>query len=71
MSRCFPAALLTQGPVSDSPAMEQRVDATVAKLTLEQKLELIGGVPPGSRNGQPVIVYSLSNKLCFPSVAIT
>ncbi len=32
------------GPVPDSPAIEQRVDAMVAKLTLEQKLELIGGV---------------------------
>ena len=28
----------------DSPAIEQRVDAMIAKLTLEQKLELIGGV---------------------------
>lgn len=28
----------------DSPAIEQRVDAMLAKLTLEQKLELIGGV---------------------------
>jgi beta-glucosidase len=32
------------GPVPDSPAIEQRVDAMIAKLTLEQKLELIGGV---------------------------
>ena len=33
-----------QAPVPDSPAIEQRVDAMVKKLTLEQKLELIGGV---------------------------
>ncbi|HEX5235019.1 MAG TPA: glycoside hydrolase family 3 C-terminal domain-containing protein [Silvibacterium sp.] len=31
------------GPVPDSPAIEQRVDAMIAKLTLQQKLELIGG----------------------------
>jgi beta-glucosidase len=45
---CFvsilPASLQAQGPVPDSPAIEQRVDAMIAKLTLEQKLELIGGV---------------------------
>jgi beta-glucosidase len=29
--------------VPDSPAIEQRVDAMIGKLTLEQKLELIGG----------------------------
>jgi beta-glucosidase len=33
-----------QAPVSDSPAIEQKVDAMLKKLTLEQKLELIGGV---------------------------
>jgi beta-glucosidase len=31
------------GPIPDSPAIDQRVDAMLAKLTLEQKLELIGG----------------------------
>lgn len=31
------------GPVPDSPAIEQRVDAMLAKLTLEQKVDLIGG----------------------------
>lgn len=35
--------VLAQAPVPDSPAIEQQVDAMVAKLTLEQKLELIGG----------------------------
>lgn len=34
---------LSAPPVPDSPAIEQRVDAMIAKLTLEQKLELIGG----------------------------
>ncbi len=37
----LPAA--AQAPVPDSPAIEQRVDAMLAKLTLQQKLELIGG----------------------------
>jgi beta-glucosidase len=35
---------LAQVPVPDSPAIEQQADAMVAKLTLQQKLELIGGV---------------------------
>src|ERR1700677_307823 len=35
--------VLGQGPVPDSPAIEQRIDAMIAKLTLQQKLELIGG----------------------------
>ena len=34
---------LAQGPVPDSPAIEQRIDAMLAKLTLQQKLEMIGG----------------------------
>jgi beta-glucosidase len=32
-----------QGPAPDSPAVEKQVNAMLAKLTLEQKLELIGG----------------------------
>src|SRR5579875_45202 len=32
-----------QAPVPDSPAIEQQADAMVAKLTLQQKLEIIGG----------------------------
>lgn len=34
---------LSAGPVPDSPAIEKRVDAMISKLTLQQKLELIGG----------------------------
>lgn len=34
---------LSAGPVPDSPAIEKRVDAMIAKLSLQQKLELIGG----------------------------
>jgi len=35
---------LAQAPVPDSPAIEQQADAMIAKLTLEQKLDLIGGL---------------------------
>jgi beta-glucosidase len=41
---CVPGQVRAQGPVPDSPAIEQRVDAMIAKLTLQQKLELIGGL---------------------------
>ena len=34
---------VAQAPVPDSPAIEQRVDAMLSRLTLEEKLELIGG----------------------------
>jgi beta-glucosidase len=34
---------LAQAPVPDSPAIEQKVDAMLAKLSLEQKIDLIGG----------------------------
>jgi beta-glucosidase len=36
-------SLQAQAPVPDSPAIEQKVDDMISKLTLEQKLELIGG----------------------------
>lgn len=32
------------GPVPDSPAIERQIDGMIAKMTLQQKLELIGGV---------------------------
>ena len=37
------ATSVPTGPVADSPAIEQRVDAMLAKLTLAQKVDLIGG----------------------------
>jgi beta-glucosidase len=40
----LPGKVQAQGPVPDSPAIEQRVDAMIGKLTLQQKLELIGGL---------------------------
>ena len=38
------SVLTAQAPVADSPAIEQRVDAMVKKLTLEQKIRLLAGV---------------------------
>jgi len=43
---CFVLAapvLRAQQPVPDSPAIEKQVDVMISKLTLQQKLELIGG----------------------------
>ena len=37
------AAQELHGPVPDSPAIEHQIDAMIAKMTLEQKLDLIGG----------------------------
>ena len=39
---CLPIAF-SQAPVPDSPAIEAQAEALVAKLTLEQKIELLGG----------------------------
>jgi beta-glucosidase len=37
-----------QGPVADSPSVEAKARAMMAKLTLEQKIELLGGVEDGN-----------------------
>ncbi|MEI9970500.1 MAG: hypothetical protein WDM87_18500 [Terracidiphilus sp.] len=37
-------AVSAQAPVPDSPAIEAKAHAMIAKLTLEQKIELLGGV---------------------------
>lgn len=37
------AAPELHGPVADSPAIEHQIDAMIAKMTLQQKLDLIGG----------------------------
>jgi len=37
------AAPELHGPVPDSPAIERQVDGMIAKMTLQQKLDLIGG----------------------------
>lgn len=36
--------LAAQGPVADSPAIEAQAHALVSKLSLEQKIELLGGI---------------------------
>ncbi|MBE1161928.1 glycoside hydrolase family 3 C-terminal domain-containing protein [Dyella acidiphila] len=40
-------------PVPDSPAVERRVDNMLAKLTLEQKVELLSGVDNFSTHAEP------------------
>jgi beta-glucosidase len=44
-----------QAPVPDSPAIEAQAHAMVAKLTLEQKIELIGGVDSMYTHAIPAI----------------
>jgi len=38
----------SQAPIADSPALEAKAHAMLAKLTLEQKIELLGGVEDGN-----------------------
>lgn len=47
-----------QGPLPDSPAIEQRVDRMVAKLTLEQKVRLIGGEDSLFIRSEPAVGFS-------------
>ena len=44
-----------QSPVPDSPAIEAKAHAMLAKLTLEQKIELIGGVDSMFTHAMPSI----------------
>ncbi len=44
------AAGWSQAPLPDSPQMEQRIDAMLSKLTLEEKIPLLGGEDPASAN---------------------
>jgi beta-glucosidase len=39
----FAQAPIPKGPVPDSPAIEQRIDAMLGKLTTAEKIQLIGG----------------------------
>ena len=39
----FAQAPVSKGPVPDSPAIEQRIDAMLGKLTTAEKIQLIGG----------------------------
>ncbi|MDR3772968.1 MAG: glycoside hydrolase family 3 C-terminal domain-containing protein [Terracidiphilus sp.] len=44
-----------QAPAPDSPAIEAQAHAWIQKLTLEQKVELVGGVDGMFTNAQPAI----------------
>ncbi len=44
-----------QAPVPDSPAIEAKAHALVAKLTLEQKIELLGGIDSMYTHAMPSI----------------
>jgi len=50
---CLPAA--AQAPVPDSPAIEAQAHAMVSRLTLEQKIELLGGFEGEFTPPMPVI----------------
>jgi beta-glucosidase len=49
------ALAFAQAPVPDSPALEAKAHALLAKLTLEQKVELLGGVDSMFTHGVPSI----------------
>lgn len=49
------APLAAQAPVPDSPAIEAKAHEMLSKLTLEQKIELIGGVDSMFTNAMPCI----------------
>ncbi|HEY1766701.1 MAG TPA: glycoside hydrolase family 3 C-terminal domain-containing protein [Terracidiphilus sp.] len=49
------AVLPAQAPAPDSPSIEAQAHAMLAKLTLQQKIELIGGVDKMYTNAMPVI----------------
>ena len=46
---------VAQAPVADSAAIEAKAHSMLAKLTLEQKIELIGGVDSMFTHAEPVI----------------
>ncbi|MGD0098052.1 MAG: glycoside hydrolase family 3 C-terminal domain-containing protein [Terracidiphilus sp.] len=40
---CFQSSAVSQAPIPDSPAIEAKAQAMLAKLSLEEKIELLGG----------------------------
>jgi beta-glucosidase len=50
-----PSSAVLSGPVPDSPEIEAEARALLAKLTLEQKIELIGGVDGMFTNAVPSV----------------
>ncbi|HEV2484127.1 MAG TPA: glycoside hydrolase family 3 C-terminal domain-containing protein [Terracidiphilus sp.] len=55
LSPVFSGYAQAQAPVPDSPAIESQAQALLAKLTLEQKIELIGGIDSMYTHAMPVI----------------
>lgn len=53
----FAAAARAQAPVPDSPAIEQRVDAMIEKLTLEQKINLLAGQDSVFSRAEPAVNF--------------
>jgi beta-glucosidase len=51
------ASCFAQTPVPNSPAIEHRVDMMVSKLTLEQKIELIGGYNDSYIRAEPALAF--------------
>jgi len=49
------ARILAQAPTPDSPAIEAKAKAMLAKLSLEQKIELLGGIDNMYTRPMPVI----------------
>ncbi|MDR3724785.1 MAG: glycoside hydrolase family 3 C-terminal domain-containing protein [Terracidiphilus sp.] len=55
LSTLAPSLLTAQAPVPDSPAIEAKAHALLSKLTLEEKIKLIGGVDSMFTNAAPSI----------------
>jgi len=49
----FTSFSFTQAPSPDSPEIEQKVNAVLAKMTLEQKIDLLGGINTFDVRGFP------------------
>ena len=52
---CLRLAAIAQAPASDSPAIEAKAQAMLSKLSLEEKIKLIGGVDDMFTNAIPSI----------------
>lgn len=52
---CLPPLAAAQAPVTDSPALEAKAKEMLGKLTLEEKIKLIGGVEDMYTNPMPSI----------------
>lgn len=52
---CLPVLSIAQAPLPDSPAIEAKAHDMLSKLSLEQKIKLIGGVDSMFTNAMPSI----------------